>query len=77
MYRFLYNFKDGYKHYRYYVDEQNCAVFFQEVYIYPKFDSSKVASNHDIAILRLDKTVPIGHSEIKPICLPLSKRFVR
>ena len=48
----------------------------QEVYIHPKFDTNKEAPNHDIAILRLDRIVPIVQGKISPICLPLSNRFV-
>ena len=44
------------------------------VYIHPKFDAKSIAPNHDIAILRLDKPVPILEGEIKPICLPLSQK---
>ena len=46
------------------------------MYIHPKFDAMKEAPNHDIAILRLDKNVPIVKGKISPICLPLSNRLI-
>ena len=47
------------------------------MYIHPKFDAMKEAPNHDIAILRLDRNVPIVKGKISPICLPVSNRFIK